>query len=427
MATDATTTPVATSIHPDTDLGTVRLTVSDLARSRSFYEQAIGLTGTELDDGSLGFGISGERPLVELRGDSSAPALNRRRTGLFHLAILMPSRLDLALAVARLAEARWPLDGASDHLVSEALYLSDPDGNGIEIYRDRPREQWRFTEGQLEMATLPLDINDVLRELEQAEGFQRLAPAATRIGHVHLQVSDVAEAERFYSGVLGFDVMVRGYPGALFVSAGGYHHHLGLNTWNSAGSPPPPAGAVGLRSYEITLPSAAELDAVLGRVRAAGIPIEDRGSDRFVRTRRATGSSCARADRPPALSRRRMAIHRHPLPVNRHSSPDPGVSGSVGTTRAHRVCVIGAIQRRMRAVQAAERVRRSELAPCRLIAHVLGVLPPRRAMRIRVRREHLIELVRNRLDRRGVDAAVAVDLSGYFAWLRSRLPGSRST
>ena len=195
----------------------------------------------------------------------------------------MPTRLDLALAVARLAQARWPLDGASDHLVSEALYLSDPDGNGIEIYRDRPRDEWRFTEGQLEMATLPLDMNELLRELERADGFQQLAPAATRIGHVHLQVSDIAEAERFYSGVLGFDVMVRGYPGALFVSAGGYHHHLGLNTWNSAGSPPPPPGAVGLRSYEITLPDAAELDAVLGRVRAAGIPIEDRGSDRLVR------------------------------------------------------------------------------------------------------------------------------------------------
>ena len=147
-----------------------------------------------------------------MRGDSSAPALDRRATGLFHLAILLPTRLDLAFALARLAEARWPLDGASDHLVSEALYLSDPDGNGIEIYRDRPRDQWRRREGQLEMATLPLDIDGLLGELSQSAELQRTAPAPTTIGHVHLQVADIPEAEAFYHGVLGFDVMVAPIP-----------------------------------------------------------------------------------------------------------------------------------------------------------------------------------------------------------------------
>jgi catechol 2,3-dioxygenase len=283
VATDPITTEIAPAIDPDTDLGTVRLTVSDLSRSRSFYERALGLTASDLDDGSLALGVDGARPLIELRGDSSAPPLNRRLTGLYHLAILVPTRLDLALAVARLAELPWPLDGASDHLVSEALYLSDPDGNGIEIYRDRPRDEWRRSAGQLEMATLPLDMDGLVRELSQADGFQALAPGATRIGHVHLQVAGLAEAEAFYNGVLGFDVVVRGYPGALFVSAGGYHHHIGLNTWHSAGSPPPPPGAVGLRSFEIALPSQTALDSVLARVRAAGIAAEDRESGRLIR------------------------------------------------------------------------------------------------------------------------------------------------
>jgi len=267
--------PTTTSIHPATTLGPVALTVSDLAASRRFYEEAIGLRHVDRDDGTVELTAQDGRPLVVLHPDSAAPPLNCRATGLFHLAILFPSRLDLAFALARLAEARWPLDGASDHLVSEALYLSDPDGNGIELYRDRPRDEWRYDNGALEMSTLPLDLRDVLGELSRATEPQPSAPAGTTMGHVHLQVADIADAEAFYSGVLGFDVMVRGYPGALFVSAGGYHHHLGLNTWHSAGSGPPAPGSVGLRHYEVQLPDSAELAAVLGRIRAAGIEITD--------------------------------------------------------------------------------------------------------------------------------------------------------
>jgi catechol 2,3-dioxygenase len=261
-------------LDPATSMGTVRLTVSDLERSRDFYERAIGLRSSEQEDGTLAFGVAGERPLVEVRGDPSAPALDRGATGLFHLAILVPSRRDLGFALARLAEAPWPLDGASDHLVSEALYLSDPDGNGIEIYRDRPREEWQHVEGKLQMSTLPLDLRSVVAEVADADRLQPLAPLGTRIGHVHLQVSELERTEAFYSEVLGFDVTVRGYPGALFVSAGGYHHHLGLNTWHSLGSGPAAPGAVGLRSFEILLPYAGALDQVLDRVSRAGIPIE---------------------------------------------------------------------------------------------------------------------------------------------------------
>jgi catechol 2,3-dioxygenase len=265
--------PVA--LDAGTEMGAVRLTVSDLARSRSFYERALGLVPTELSDGGLAFGPLGEPALVELTPDASAPGLDRRATGLFHLAILVPSRLDLAHALARLAQARWPLDGASDHLVSEALYLSDPDGNGIEIYRDRPREQWGHDEsGNLQMATLALDLKSLAGELSGKPAIAAAVAPGTRMGHVHLQVADIQEAESFYHGVLGFDVTVRGYPGALFVSAGGYHHHIGLNTWNSAGSSPPAPGSVGLRSFDVRLSDEAELDQLLARIEAAGLPVE---------------------------------------------------------------------------------------------------------------------------------------------------------
>jgi catechol 2,3-dioxygenase len=257
-------------------MGTVSLTVHDLDRSRDFYEQVLGLRATEGDDGSLLLGVGGERPLVQLYGDATAPALNRRATGLFHQAILFPTRHDLAVALARLAQARWPLDGASDHLVSEALYLSDPDGNGIELYRDRPRAEWQRRDGELQMATIPLDLRDVLSEFNGDTAIAPLAPSGTTMGHVHLQVAELEDIERFYHGVLGFDVVVRTYPQALFVSAGGYHHHIGLNTWNSAGAGPPAPGSVGLRHYEILLPDEDALHQTLARAEAAGVTPEHR-------------------------------------------------------------------------------------------------------------------------------------------------------
>lgn len=267
----------APRIAPDTTLGAVSLTVTDLDRSRRFYETALGLRTEELDNGDLQFGVPGRPGLVRLRGDTSAGPLDRRATGLFHFALLLPSRRDLAHALARLAQSQWPLDGVADHLVSEALYLSDPDGNGIEIYRDRPRDQWRYDGGGLEMATLSLDLQSLADELSGAEAIQSLAPDGTIMGHVHLQVADLDRTEAFYHGILGFDVTTRGYPGALFVSAGGYHHHLGLNTWHSAGSGPARSNSVGLRSYEVILPDAEELARVLGRVRRAGLPTETAG------------------------------------------------------------------------------------------------------------------------------------------------------
>jgi catechol 2,3-dioxygenase len=174
----------------------------------------------------------------------------RRSAGLFHFAILVPSRAALGRSLRRLADRQWPLSGASDHLVSEALYLDDPDGLGIEIYRDRPRERWQIMNGQVMMATDPLDLQSVHDE-PGAESTWTGLERGTTIGHVHLHVPHLDAAEAFYCGRVGFEPTLRGYPGALFVAAGGYHHHLGLNTWTGIGAPPPPEHAVGLRAFTI--------------------------------------------------------------------------------------------------------------------------------------------------------------------------------
>jgi catechol 2,3-dioxygenase len=267
------------SVAAGTAIGRVQLTVPSLERSRPFYEQLLGMSASAQPDGSVLLGGAATwPPLLSLTGDSAAPPRDPRQTGLFHFAILVPTRRDLAVALVRLVQGGWRISGASDHLVSEALYLNDPDGNGIEIYHDRDRSSWRRdASGQIEMATLPLDIDALIAELDAAPidpDADALMPAGTRIGHVHLQVAELEQTERFYSGVLGFDVVVRSYPGALFVSAGGYHHHIGLNTWHSRGAASPPAGSAGLRAYEIRLPDADELGAVLTRVEAAGIVTE---------------------------------------------------------------------------------------------------------------------------------------------------------
>jgi catechol 2,3-dioxygenase len=274
----ATAIGASASIEQATSLGAVSLTVSDLARARAFYEQVLGLVPVAPDDGPLALSDAGGGPaLVVLHEDRDAAPFDPRRSGLFHLAIVVPSRIELARSLRRIADARWPLTGASDHLVSEALYLRDPDGNGIEIYRDRPRAQWPFDDrGAIRMDTLRLDLPDLLRELDGDAGSAPASgvAAGTRIGHVHLQISELDAAERFYCGVLGFDVTVRAYSGALFVSAGGYHHHIGLNTWQTLGAPPPAPGGVGLRSFEVLLPDDVALTRALDRIGAAGIDVE---------------------------------------------------------------------------------------------------------------------------------------------------------
>ena len=247
--------------------GAVRLVVADLDRTTEFYERTLGIEPLERSTEIVRLG-AGDGALVELVHDPGAPARPQGTTGLFHLAILVPDRPALAATLRRVAGAGWRFTGASDHLVSEALYLRDPEGNGIEIYRDRPREDWPRANGTIQMDSLPLDLEDLLTEPEPAQA-ERMPPQ-TRMGHVHLNVSDLAASEGFYTGLLGFDVTVRGYPGALFLSAGGYHHHVGLNTWGGEGAPQPPPGARGLRWFELVLPSGSALHETAARLEQGG-------------------------------------------------------------------------------------------------------------------------------------------------------------
>ena len=252
------------SLPNDAHIGHVSLRVRDLDRSLVFYRDVLGFRDVaESKDAAPGVARcgAGQRVLIELHEDKNAVAKPRRSTGLFHFAILVPSRAALGRSLRRLVERSWPLSGASDHLVSEALYLDDPDGLGIEIYRDRPRPEWPVRGGQLMMATDPLDLQSLIDEPGAEQPWSGL-DAATVIGHVHLHVPHLDSAEAFYCGGIGFEPTVRGYPGALFVAAGGYHHHLGLNTWIGIGAPPPPENAVGLRSFTIEAPSLMNHDIV---------------------------------------------------------------------------------------------------------------------------------------------------------------------
>lgn len=245
----------------DAHIGRVGLSVSDLDRSIAFYQDVLGFRELTRDGRTSSLGAAGGRPLLELHERPGAIPKPRRSAGLYHFAVLVPSRADLGRSLRRLIDTRWPLTGASDHLVSEALYLDDPDGLGIEIYRDRPRHEWPRREGRLHMATDPLDLEGVRDEPGADTPWAGLAPA-TVIGHVHLHVPHLAAAEALYCGRVGFEPMVRGYPGALFVAAGGYHHHLGLNTWAGIGAPAPPEHAVGLRSFTIEAASLQPVEVV---------------------------------------------------------------------------------------------------------------------------------------------------------------------
>jgi len=252
-------------------LGRVRLQVADLARSLAFYTEVLGLRVISERGSEALLGATDGTPLVELHAVPGArPVPPRGLLGLFHFAILLPHREALGRFIAHLA-AIGARAGSSDHLVSEALYLNDPDGLGIEVYSDRPRSAWRHEGRQLQMATEPLD----LRALVQAAGDEPWSgmPAGTVMGHLHLHVGDIEQASRFYHDALGLDRVVWSYPGALFLSAGGYHHHLGLNTWAAGALPAGPDDAR-LLAWEMQLPSGTEIDAALTSVEQAGFAVE---------------------------------------------------------------------------------------------------------------------------------------------------------
>ena len=253
-----TQAPSGHRLHADAVLGAVHLQVAELRRSIAYYERVIGLRTISSGGSKVVLGAHDDpTPIVILQHlEGAAPVPSRGRLGLYHFAILVPDRAALGRFIAHLA-AIGAYAGMSDHLVSEAVYLTDPDGLGIEVYADRPRDSWRVNNRALEMATLTLDAADLVRA-SRGEQWQGM-PSGTRIGHVHLFVSDLDHAARFYHQGLGLDKVILEFPGALFMSAGGYHHHLGTNTW-AAGAPRTQSGDARLLEWSVILPTPADVD-----------------------------------------------------------------------------------------------------------------------------------------------------------------------
>ena len=258
-------------------MGPVHLTVSDLERSLEYYRRVVGLDVLEQGAGRAALGADSTELLGLVEQPGAQPSDGY--TGLFHFALLVPDRPSLARWMAHAVRDRVPLTGLSDHYVSEAIYLRDPDRHGIEIYADRPRELWEGRVGE-RMTTEPLDVEDLLGE---ADGDFDGMPAGTTMGHVHLKVASIPQTVAFYRDVLGFDLVVERVPQAAFLSAGGYHHHLGANTWESAGAPPPPVGSAALRHATVVLPSAEARDEAVRRVADAGQEPEATATGTLVR------------------------------------------------------------------------------------------------------------------------------------------------
>ncbi len=260
----------------------VAITVSDLDRALAFYTRNAGLHLFQREPDSARLGAPDGPPFLFLHEHRNARH-PRGTSGLYHFAILLPSRTELARALTAMLERGTRFTGFADHLVSEALYLSDPDGNGIELYRDRPRQEWTREGGFVRMTVDPLDLDGLAAEAAASVEPWSGLPAGTRLGHIHLHVSSIEASERFYSAVFGFDLTARLGRQASFFSAGGYHHHIGVNTWAGEGAPPPPPDAVGLREFHIELPSEAGVRALRDRVTGAGMPVIDTDSGLVVR------------------------------------------------------------------------------------------------------------------------------------------------
>ena len=253
----------------------VTLSVADLGRSSDYYENAIGLAVNARENGTARMGVPGLDLLVLEEQPGARPGRGTN-TGLFHFALLLPERRDLAAWLAHAAGSGVQLTGASDHFVSEALYLRDPDGHGIEIYSDRPRESWtKLPDGSLNIGTVALDLHDLMRANDSGRPLERM-PKGTVMGHIHLQVAHLPEARRFYADLLGLDVMVE-IPGqASFLSSGGYHHHLGANTWAGVGAPPAPPDQARLKRAALEVDGEDQLDRIEARLADAGAePVRD--------------------------------------------------------------------------------------------------------------------------------------------------------
>lgn len=255
-------------------INAIHLLIQNLERSLAFYTGVIGLQLLSREENNASLGVN-KTPLLVLHENPNARQV-RNTSGLYHFAILVPTRSDLAVVVERLLEKRVPLQGFAHHGVSEAVYLPDPDGNGIEIYRDLPQDEWpRDASGELQMVTDPLDVKGLLAAMDADAPANGILPPGTTIGHMHLHVRNVDEAVAFYRDVLGFNLIQRYGPSAAFLAAGDYHHHIGINTWAGIGAPPKPADAVGLEAFSINLPVGSDLSPFVDSLRAREIPFEE--------------------------------------------------------------------------------------------------------------------------------------------------------
>ncbi len=250
-------------------IGTVGLKARDLSRLTDFYSQAIGLHVLDRDSKTTRLGAGGVT-LLELEAAPSALPDDPRTAGLYHTAFLQPTRADLGRWLVHVAQKRVPLSGASDHLVSEAIYLDDPEGNGIEVYRDRLPEEWRWNDDRIQMATDRLDLDNLAAEAgNMTYGY---APDGLRVGHIHLRVGDLATTQQFYCDTVGLNPTA-GRGGALFMSSGRYHHHVGSNVWHSAGAKMRDDNRAGLSWFSIEAADAPTRDAALARLKTANVPL----------------------------------------------------------------------------------------------------------------------------------------------------------
>ena len=282
MSMPAAPEPTETTLSPAAGMDAVTLRVGDLELMSSYYADALALEPIEerAHAGEVRRVLGrGATPMVRLIGTPGLPAVDPRQAGLFHTAFLFDDAPSLAATVLKAAQdTRSRFVGSSDHLVSEAFYFTDPEGNGIELYVDRTRDQWRYVGDELQMSTLFLDPNAYLRTHLTDGAVEGVARTAGKVGHVHLQVGDIPTARRFYVDALGFETTVGSFPGALFASAGGYHHHVAMNTWHSAGAGPR-AASLGLGEVAVTVPAREDLDALAARLTRHGIAFADRGRD----------------------------------------------------------------------------------------------------------------------------------------------------
>ncbi|MFK9092213.1 VOC family protein [Bacillus salipaludis] len=254
---------------PNVYVGEVTIKVKNLDYAVTFYQNIIGFQVLEKTDSRAVLTTDGKTPLLTLEQPADVIPKPANTSGLYHFAILLPSRADLSVFLMHLLQTGYPL-GAADHYVSEALYLNDPDGNGIEVYRDRPSSEWTWKNNLVEMATEQLDAEGILAE-NNAEW--KGLPSGTVMGHIHLHVSDVKKAEEFYTKGLGFDV-VSYYPQAAFLSTGRYHHHIAINTWQGVGAPTPPENSIGLHWYSLVFPNETERENVINQLQNLGAPIK---------------------------------------------------------------------------------------------------------------------------------------------------------